>query len=75
MAGFSGAVEDGIRNIGMVVSLVASVIAGRVFGSFSVGLGVFVAGYAVTLVWAHITGENFRARQFQDTSRPEDPDS
>ena len=72
MVGFSGAVEDGTRATGIVVSLVVAVTLGWVLKSTAIGLGVFLAGYAVTLVWAHFAGESFRARQWQDLEREDD---
>lgn len=72
MAGFSGAVEDGTRTIGTGISLVVAVVAGWAFGSVRIGVGVFVAGYVMALIWGHMAGEAFRARQFQDPPSGDD---
>ena len=74
MAGFSGAVEDGVRGIGMVVSFIAALATGLIMHSFALGFGVFVVGNVVAMIWAKMAGDDFRAAQFQDTRRDREVD-
>jgi hypothetical protein len=62
MVGFSGAVEDGIRNRGMVVSAIVALALGYVYRSAIVGIGAFVAGSLIASLWANHAGERFRHR-------------
>lgn len=73
MAGFGGAVEDGARSLGTVISLMAAVVVGWLAGSWGWGLVVFVVGYGLSVVWGHLAGESFRARQLEDRDPPPDP--
>lgn len=73
MAGFSGAVEDGARGIGTVVALVVAVVVGWRTGSVSMGVVVFVAGYAAALFWGRMAGDSFRERQFRNAGGGDDP--
>ena len=74
MVGFSGAVEDGNRAVGITISVVVAAGAGWYFHSTAVGLGIFVAGYAVATVWGRMAGARFRAQHFEHVHRPEDED-
>ena len=64
LVGFSGAVEQGYRSIGMVVSLVLALLVGFVLGSFHIGFGVFIAGTVVAHIVARRAGDDFRAAQW-----------
>ena len=78
MVGFSGAVEDGARATGIAIALVVAVIVGWVFRSYGTALVVFLAGYAGAVLWGHLAGERFRARQWENLEREDDgsaPDS
>lgn len=66
MAGFRGAVEDGIRNISLLVGAIAGGATGYLTGSYWIGLGVFVAINLVGFVWAERAGAAFTARQRLD---------
>ena len=63
MAGLSGAVEDGVRNTGVVIALLVSVALGWAHGSVIVGVGALVAGSLIATLWARHAGARFRERQ------------
>lgn len=73
MAGFGGAVEDGHRATGLIVSLVLGLVAGFALDSFNIGLGVFLAGAVVAYIWAKKAGDAFRSAQSQGEKK-EDQD-
>ena len=75
MAGISGAVEDGVRGLGIVISLVVAVIVGWLTHSYGWGLGMFVAGYAVSLIWGQMAGDAHRARYLDAPGSPRPEDS
>mgnify|MGYP001030110937 CR=1 FL=1 len=70
MAGFSGAVEDGARNTGLVIALVVSLVLGWLYGSLIVGAGAFVAGSLIAILWGHHAGQADLERRMRDGETP-----
>jgi hypothetical protein len=70
MAGFSGAVEDGVRNTGIVIALVVSLALGWAYGSLLVGAGAFVAGSLIAVLWGHHAAQVHLERRMRDEETP-----
>ena len=73
MAGFSGAAEEGARNLGFVVALVVSLVLGRAYGSLLVGAGAFVAGSLIAILWGQHAAQAARDRQMRNPETPPPP--
>lgn len=58
LVGFSGAVRDGVHSTGTVVSIVLAVAVGF-FAGIPWGVGVFFAGYFVSLMLGNRAGDRF----------------
>jgi len=70
MASFSGAVEDGVRNRGIVIALVLSVVLAWVYGSLLVGAGAFVAGSLIAVLWGQHAAQLHLERRMRDGETP-----
>lgn len=74
MAGFSGAVEDGARNTGLIVALVVSLVLGWGYESVLVGAGAFLAGSLIAILWGRHAGQIHLERRMRDQETPQGDD-